>query len=155
MRFPYVTSFLSTHAAALRACKLVVLIVWVLTSSGASVRAETCGHYLFRNGLPVGSSPIQMSGNPVDSLDTSVPSAPSRSPWIPAPCNGPGCRQNSIPLSAPPATPVASVASEFAAILQLLVLRDGSAGAHLLPVSEDGHLFQSQPVFRPPVCANC
>lgn len=131
---------------------LVAMVVWTAASIDSSAFAETCGHYLFRNGHPVGADNAMVTGTFDSGSDLGVALIPADSPWSPAPCDGPGCRQNSIPLSAPPATPVTSAASEFAALVQLLNVCDGAAQTHALPVSEDGHFFLSQPVFRPPIC---
>ncbi len=130
---------------------LAVCVLWFVTSTHTAVMAESCGHYLFRNGLPVdGSKGLALSGHaPVDS---EYASNDSQNPWQPKPCEGLGCRQHSIPLSAPPVSPVTTAASEFATLLQNLQQNDLTVPGQLLPVSESGHFYLSQPVFRPPIC---
>ncbi len=154
MGCPDLTPLRSALSAAHRMCRpLAVLIVWLVAGLNSSVQAESCGHYLFRNGQPVGASQ-GVTAHRMDSEQTMHELLPSmESPWIPAPCNGHGCRRNSIPLSSPPVAPVMSAASEFAAIIQKLTVNEVPAGMHPLPVSEDGHFYLSQPVFRPPICA--
>lgn len=131
---------------------LAVCVLWFVTSTQTTVMAETCGHYLFRNGLPVdGSKGLALSGHaPLDSENALTD---SQNPWQPEPCNGLGCRQHSIPLSAPAGGLVTTVASEFATLLQDLYQNDLTVPGHLLPVSESGHFYLSQPVFRPPICS--
>lgn len=154
MGCPDLTPLRSVLAAAHRMRRpLAVLVVWLVAGLNSSLQAESCGHYLFRNGQPVGTNQ-GVTSHRMDSeqaINGLLPSVDS--PWIPAPCNGPGCRRHSIPLTPQPVAPVISAASEFAAILQMLNVSEVPAGAHLLPVSEDGHFYLSQPVFRPPICA--
>lgn len=130
---------------------LAVCVLWFVASTQTVAMAESCGHYLFRNGVPVdGSQGLDFFGHsPVDSEDALTG---SKNPWQPEPCDGLGCRQHSIPLSAPTGGPVTTAASEFATLLQDLHQNDLTVPGQLLPVSESGHFYLSQPVFRPPIC---
>lgn len=129
---------------------LAVCIVWFVTSVQTTAVAETCGHYLYRNGQPVDATKgLALSGTPLaDSVDGLTG---RQNPWQPKPCNGPGCRQHSIPLSAPPIAPVTTAASEFALLFQIMLQNALTIPERWLPASESGHFYLSQPLFRPPI----
>jgi hypothetical protein len=129
---------------------LAVCIFWIVTSLQTSAVAETCGHYLFRNGHPVDASKglVLSEQARVDSVDAL---SGSQNPWQPGPCNGLGCRQHSIPLSAPPIGPVTTAASEFGMLFQSMLKNDLKTSERWLPASETGHFNLPQPVFRPPI----
>lgn len=110
------------------------------------VRAETCGHYLFRNGVPVTVTapkvnlPLQMTPASETPL---TPQAP--------PCNGPGCRKQSVPL-APPAVPGTRLTQSDPAVLLLELLGSLQASSTLpIPRSESGAVDRSSRIFRPPM----
>lgn len=124
--------------------RLLLLCVCVWSVSQES-RAETCGHYLFRNGVPVGVTapkvtlPLQMTPAEHPPL---APQAP--------PCNGPGCRRQSVPL-APPATPgTRLLQSDPAVLLQALLQAPRPASLLPVPRSESGAVDRSSDIFRPP-----
>lgn len=131
----------SVRGIALRTLLLLACLVAV----SQEVQAETCGHYLFRNGVPVTVSapkvnlPLQMTPGSETPL---TPQAP--------PCNGPGCRQQSVPL-APPAVPGTRLTQSDPAALLLELLGALQASSTLpIPRSESGAVDRSLGIFRPP-----
>lgn len=129
---------------------MAVVIFWTIGFAHPEAIAETCGHYLFRNGHPVSISDRLADAGPDAGGGVSAKTG-TRDPWQPEPCEGPGCRQHSIPLSAPPTVPLGTTASDLAALLPYLRQSDPLAAGSLLPESETGHFYQSEPVFRPPI----
>lgn len=107
--------------------------------------AETCGHYLFKNGVPVGITaprvvlPLQM---------TAEQSAPLV-PLVPV-CNGPGCRRQSVPL-APPAVPgIRLLTSDPAVLLRNVLISLSRSGWFPIPRSERVAAVSNAEIFRPP-----
>ncbi len=129
----------------------VVGVCLVLCFCTSAARAETCGHYLFRNGVPVGMPHAEASRTaPVDwqtlaVAGTEVPQKSSQTP-----CHGPGCRQRTTPdwPGSVPAT--LSLETDPAMLTAGLQLFDDAAGGLLLPKSERGSRFYPTLVFRPP-----
>jgi len=117
----------------------------------STARAETCGHYLFRNGVPVGMPHAEASRTAAVDWQTlavagiQVPQKSSQTP-----CHGPGCRQRKTPdwPGSVPAT--LSVETDPAMLTAGLRLCDDTAGGLLLPKSERGTRFYPTLVFRPP-----
>jgi hypothetical protein len=142
--------------ATLRRCRLgyvlqAVGFCLVLCVGSAVARAETCGHYLFRNGVPVSMEHAETSRNvPADGhtlASAGTQDAPKSSQ---TPCHGPGCRQRTIP-DWPGSVPVTlSVETDPAMLTAGLQLCGGAAGGLLWPESERGSRFYPMLVFRPP-----
>lgn len=123
-----------------------LLLIACIVGVSRDVRAETCGHYLYRNGVPVSVTapkvtlPLQMT--PAEQT-APAPQAP--------PCNGPGCRRQSVPLSPPAAPGTRLLQSDPAVLLQdLLKLLQASATLPI-PRSDDVAVSRSSSIFRPPM----
>lgn len=114
---------------------------------GPDVHAETCGNYLFKNGQPVSVS------HKFSHADTTAAATRHQQqlPALPkAPCNGPGCRKQSVPLAPPPVAPVSVTASDPAAILDFLLSANTCVDGIVSPQSEKGEHWVAKEVFRPP-----
>jgi hypothetical protein len=123
-----------------------LLLIACIVGVSRDARAETCGHYLYRNGVPVSVTapkvtlPLQMT--PAEQT-APAPQAP--------PCNGPGCRRQSVPLSPPAAPGTRLLQSDPAVLLQdLLKLLQASATLPI-PRSDDAAVSRSSSIFRPPM----
>lgn len=123
----------------------------VLCIGSAVARAETCGHYLFRNGVPVGMPHAEAARTaPVDSQTMALAGTQDAQKPSRTPCHGPGCRKRTTPdwPGSVPAT--LSVETDPAMLTAGLQLCDDAAGGLLLPKSERGSRFYPTLVFRPP-----
>jgi len=107
--------------------------------------AETCGHYLYKNGAPVGVTaprvnlPLQMTA------EQSAPLAP-----LAPVCNGPGCRRQSVPLAPPAAPGTRLLTSDPAVLLQHLLIALSQSGWFPIPRSERVAAVSNAEIFRPP-----
>lgn len=116
--------------------------------------AESCGHYLFRNGVPVNMASVGADH------DATMPFQ-QRAEWLqdagfPAspdvPCNGPGCKNRSKPML-PGSSPVTlSVTTDPAILASRLMMANSSDEATAIPQSETGDVFRPLTIFRPPAC---
>ncbi|MFM7056215.1 MAG: hypothetical protein ACKO2P_04755 [Planctomycetota bacterium] len=148
---------MSTAPADLQPCRsrtccpqfvwVVLCVVVAFVALGNAGRAETCGHYLFRNGQPVAGFHATSH-----SPHAAVPVQPQRQlPFPPpVPCNGPGCRKQSAPMFPVPAAPVTHAGTDPAAILNLLLSAQPSVDSLNSPQSERGELWVAAEIFRPP-----
>lgn len=125
----------------------------VLCVGSAVARAETCGHYLFRNGVPVSMEHSKASRDASADWHTQTlaPAGTQNAPKSSqTPCHGPGCRQRTIP-DWPNSVPVTlSVESDPAMLTAGLQLCGDAVGGLLWPESERGSRFYPMLVFRPP-----
>jgi hypothetical protein len=135
----------------LRGIVTTVIVLTAIVLSADGVFASTCGHYLYRNGKPVSqhNGPMGVVEFGVDVAEEHV--QPVR-PDAPAPCKGPGCKGQSIPLVPASAPFTISRTLDPAALLDDLLSRDGSQKSFLRPHSERGEFYQAARLFRPP-CA--
>lgn len=124
-------------------CLLLIACILGLSRDG---RADTCGHYLYRNGVPVSVTapkvtlPLQMT--PAEQT-APAPQAP--------PCNGPGCRRQSVPLSPPAAPGTRLLQSDPAVLLQDLLKLLQACATLPIPRSDDVAVSHSCSIFRPPM----
>ncbi len=133
--------------------RMMVCLAVVLGSSVTglqSLQAETCGHYLYRNGQPVAQHHGQMMVPDQQSEENlAVPEA-TKNPF--APCNGPHCRSNSNPLLPAQAPASMTQSTDPAVLLDALLSLMSSSDMTSLPASERGARYQAMSIFRPP-CA--
>lgn len=114
---------------------------------GRDARAETCGHYLFKNGQPVAGSDRSLNADAIAAAtrhQQHLPALPK------APCDGPGCRKQTLPLVPPPAAPLSVTASDPAAILDVLLSANTCVDSMASFQSETGAHWVASEVFRPP-----
>jgi hypothetical protein len=132
----------------------VVAFLAPLFAFNSAASAESCGHYLFRNGVPVHlvSAPdvhnlvMPFQHQTAQIQDAGVP-APRH-----APCNGPGCKNRSKPML-PGSSPVTLSVTTDPAILATHLLMCGCLDeTTAIPQSEKGDVFRSPTIFRPPAC---
>ena len=125
-----------------------------LFAFNGTARADSCGHYLFRNGVPVHlvSAPdphnlvMPFQHQPAQIKHATVPARPH------TPCNGPGCKNRSKPML-PGSSPVTlSVTTDPAILATHLLLCGCLDEATAIPQSEKGDVFRSPTIFRPPAC---
>lgn len=113
-----------------------------------SLQAETCGHYLYRNGQPVAQHHGQMMVPDQERQESlAVPEA-TKNPF--APCNGPHCRSNSNPLLPSPAPASMTQSTDPAVLLDALLSLVSTSDMTSLPASERGTHYQAMSIFRPP-----
>lgn len=132
--------------------RFVVCLAVLLGSSVfglQSVQAETCGHYLYRNGQPVAQHHRQMVTDQEREESLAAPEA-TKNPF--APCNGPHCRSNSNPLLPAQAPASMTQSTDPAVLLDALLSLMSSSDMTSLPASERGAHYQAMSIFRPP-CA--
>lgn len=136
---------------ALRTALMVFGSLTGLFVGGGVVRGETCGHYLFRNGQPVGHSLT------TDAEATAAAFASrhaERTPLLPRvprlPCSGPGCQKQSVPMMPAPVFPSATPERDPAAILDALLSPAEIWRGSCVPQSEFGEVRLPTPIFRPP-----
>ncbi|MGV2338962.1 MAG UNVERIFIED_CONTAM: hypothetical protein LVR18_34765 [Planctomycetaceae bacterium] len=67
-----------------------------------------------------------------------------------APCNGPGCRKQTLPLAPPPAAPASVTASDPAVLLDSLLSANTCVDGIVSTQSETGEHWVASEVFRPP-----
>jgi len=130
------------------------LVLAALLAGSRSAKAESCGHYLFRNGVPVMVAPSATAHNP--NLPFHQPANLLQSPGVPSlpavPCSGPGCRNRSLP-TLPGSFPVTLAETTDPAILATCLPVCGIADeSTAVPQSERIDLFPSNRIFRPPAC---
>ena len=125
----------------------------LLLAGSQSARGETCGHYLYRNGQPVGHSVTSSAENAAAAAAASVRHT-EQFPLLPQtprlPCNGPGCQKQSAPLMPAPSAPLTSVERDPAAILNALLSAPGCSCTVCAPQSESGEVRLPSQIFRPP-----
>ncbi len=114
--------------------------------SAAPVSAS-CGHYLFRNGIPVAQQSSSLSYESFSEIQEEpagqVPrSVPSRR------CHGPNCSAN--PSSIPGATSNLVRELDQQAILDLFTHTPLIRDPVQIPESEHGNVFVPSSIFRPP-----
>ena len=126
------------------------LLVWMIAGAAAA-RAETCGHYLFRNGQPVSHASTAAADHAAQAAATRHAEQYPLLPRLPRlPCSGPGCQKQSAPMMPAPAAPSASAERDPAAILNALLSTAGNSGSSCAPQSERGEVRLPAKIFRPP-----
>jgi hypothetical protein len=137
----------SLRRGAGRLLNLLVVAACAVIANSSPAQAETCGHYLFRNGRPVHSQAT--TGQSPDTTATDALAAPG----LPIePCQGLGCREHSIPLSVPAPVSAELIERPADAILQILASFGEGYQGWILPESETGELMIAPGIFRPPAC---
>ncbi|MBL8811392.1 MAG: hypothetical protein JNM43_14565 [Planctomycetaceae bacterium] len=126
---------------------LAVLLGSLMTGL-PSVQAETCGHYLYRNGKPVAQHHGQMVAPEELSKDGLAVPQETKNPF--APCNGPHCRSNSNPLLPAPVPTSMTQSTDPAVLLEALLSLMSDGDMTSLPASERGAHYQAMSIFRPP-----
>ena len=123
----------------------VVATMWTETAT-----ASTCGHYLYRNGKPVGNHETNMqSVNPTATAGNSAQNSPIELPV--RRCSGPNCSENPTPLAPVPPAPVHLIRGfDQMAILESLSRPPVTRDAIEIPESERGARFEPSTIFRPP-----
>jgi hypothetical protein len=139
-----------------RACTRILqprhVLIWlcfsiVLVFANRAAQAETCGHYLYRNGKPVVGVHNPAHADAIAAAarhNETRPAAPK------LPCSGPGCRKQAPPLLPAPAAPSSSVANDHLAILEKLLSAQMCLDSLSAPQSERGAVWIAGEVFRPP-----
>lgn len=124
---------------------LLVVAACAVIANSSNAHAETCGHYLFKNGRPV-QSQTMMGQNPEDNATDAL-----AAPGLPVePCQGLGCREHSIPLSVPAPVSAELIERPADAILQIFASFGEGHQEWRLPESETGELMIAPGIFRPP-----
>lgn len=124
-----------------------ICVVFAVICQSRVVQAETCGHYLFKNGQPVAGLHSATFAQPTATAtrpEQRLPVAPT------VPCSGPNCRKQTTPLLPAPAAPTTSAASDPVAILHLLLSAQCCVDGLIAPQSERGEFWMAAEVFRPP-----
>lgn len=127
---------------------------------GQVVKAETCGHYLFRNGLPVsvqGHSvvpeviPVVELGSDQRLLSNVLypENVEGQTPHK-LPCNSPSCRGQSTPLAPSPVPTTLTRHTDPALLLAEILVNKSVLGPSALPESDSGEYFIPAGIFRPP-----
>lgn len=137
----------------------VVAFLAPLFALNNAARAESCGHYLFRNGVPVQLvSAADAHSSHAHSLvmPFQYQAARTHNAGVPtprnAPCNGPGCKNRSKP-TLPGSSPVTLSVTTDPAILASHLLMCGCLDeATAVLQSEKGGLLFANTIFRPPAC---
>ena len=126
--------------------RMLLLMCCAVMLNGATAQADTCGHYLFKNGVPVSTVtapkvtlPLQMTP------DHSAPLMP-----VAPPCHGPGCKNQSTPLAPPAAPSLRLTQSDPAVLLQGLLVSLDRSRSFPLPHSEFAVTVLNAEIFRPP-----
>ncbi len=142
---PCISTFLNANAVRIVA-RMLLLVCCAVILSSATVQADSCGHYLFRNGVPVSTVTAPKATLPLQMTpDHSAPLMP-----VAPPCHGPGCRNQSTPLAPPAAPSLRLTQSDPAVLLQGLLVLLNRSRLFPLPHSEFAVTVLNAEIFRPP-----